>query len=388
MESFELNDFYSQVRSKTLEIIEPLSPEDCVVQPAEHVSPSKWHLGHTTWFFETFILKEYEKPYQEHRGGYDFIFNSYYESHGQRVKRNHRGLLTRPSLDEVIDYRKDVDQRMQRLLQQNPNDQKLAFLTELGLNHEQQHQELMYMDIKAVLSTNPIDSVYSQKPAWTDPQIAENSWVKVPGGQYDVGHADQSFCYDNEEPRHTVTLTDFEIQKELITNAEYLEFMADGGYQNFGHWHEEGWHWVRSQDVTSPDYWRKAGSGWETFTMQGWQPLDLQAPVCHVSHYEAFAFANWKGCRLPTEFEWEVASDQINWGSRWEHTASPYTPYPGFQKADGAIGEYNGKFMINQMVLRGACGATPAGHSRKTYRNFFHPMMTWIFSGIRLAKTS
>jgi ergothioneine biosynthesis protein EgtB len=376
---------YKAVRAASEAICRPLQKEDYVVQPIVDVSPPKWHLGHITWFWEAFVLIPNQPGYRPCNPDYNYVFNSYYETIGARVVRTDRGNLSRPSVDEVYDYRKYVDERMAELIGAGP-DPALEQLIVLGLNHEQQHQELLYTDIKYILGHNPLF------PAWSDRDIDENSapllsgFLSIPAGVYEIGYQGDGFCFDNELARHKVWLDEFQIAANLVTNAEYLEFIGSGGYKNFSYWHAEGWDWVKTHGTGAPLYWHFIDGRWHQYTMAGLRPMDPEQPVCHVNYYEAAAFAAWKGCRLPTEWEWEAASGRFGWGKRWEWTESAYLPYPGFKKAGGAIGEYNGKFMVSQMVLRGASVATPAGHSRPTYRNFFHPPLRWQFTGIRIAK--
>lgn len=377
---------YHEVRLHSQIICEPLEVEDYVVQPVVDISPPKWHLGHATWFFETFILKSYSKGYEVFNPQYDFVFNSYYESLGARVVRTDRGNLSRPSVVDIFRYRAYVDQHMEHFLQSSSFSAEVAPVLELGLNHEQQHQELLYSDIKYILGHNPLFPVYLSEDIFNEQHIANTDFIKIEGGTYEIGYQGDGFCFDNELSRHKVYLDTFEIAVNTVTNSEYLMFMANGGYSNFRYWHSEGWEWVKQSGAKAPLYWHYIDEKWVNYTLQGLQEIDMNKAVCHINFYEASAFAAWKGMRLPTEAEWEVASAEINWGERWEWTNSAYLPYPGYKKADGAIGEYNGKFMINQMVLRGASVATPKGHSRNTYRNFFHPHHKWQFMGIRLVK--
>jgi ergothioneine biosynthesis protein EgtB len=388
-----LLDKYRAVRAASEAICRPLEKEDYVVQPVVDVSPPKWHLGHITWFWEAFILLPHQPGYQPCNPDYNYVFNSYYETIGARVVRTDRGNLSRPSVDEVYAYRKHVDERMASLIAAGP-DAALEQLIVLGLNHEQQHQELLYSDIKYILGHNPLF------PAWSDRDIDEgdapvqpgvgdgpsNGFLTVPAGMYEIGYRGDGFCFDNELAPHKVYLNEFQLSTSLVTNGEYLEFIDAGGYKNFSYWHAEGWDWVKNHGTGAPLYWHMIDGRWHYYTMAGLRPIDPEQSVCHINYYEAAAFAAWKGCRLPTEWEWEAASGRIGWGKRWEWTESAYLPYPGFTKAPGAIGEYNGKFMVSQMVLRGASVATPAGHSRPTYRNFFHPPLRWQFTGIRLAR--
>jgi ergothioneine biosynthesis protein EgtB len=377
---------YKKVRKRTEEICDPLQTEDYVVQPIADVSPPKWHLGHTSWFFETFILKPYFMGYQEFDPQYNFVFNSYYETVGTRVIRTDRGNLSRPTVIDIYKYREYVDEAMDRFLCQEPSAGVKELLI-LGLNHEEQHQELLYTDIKYILGHNPLFPAYSDDYVSPKADIRRNSeFIKVAEGIYEIGFDGKGFCFDNELNRHKVYLNPFEISTGLVTNQEYLEFINDGGYQDFRHWHAEGWDWVNKSHVTSPLYWHLIDGEWHTYTYNGLQALNLKDILSHISYFEASAYAVWKGLRLPTEFEWEAAACKFKWGQRWEWTESAYLPYPGFVKAPGAIGEYNGKFMVNQQVLRGASEVTSPGHSRVTYRNFFQTHLQWQFTGIRLAK--
>jgi ergothioneine biosynthesis protein EgtB len=381
-----LSQRYTQIRNHSELICEPLQTEDYVVQPIIDVSPPKWHLGHTTWFFETFILQPFSDGYQVYDVNFNYVFNSYYETVGARVIRTDRGNLSRPSVNEVYQYRAHVDQAMLKLLE-NLITPEMEELLLLGFNHEQQHQELLLADIKYILGNNPLFPVYKPGNVIIEPSaLSSVQMIAISEGIYEIGHQGSAFCFDNELGRHKVYLSDFSISSSLVTNREYLAFIDAGGYRNFAYWHAEGWDWVNTQQVTCPMYWHMIDGKWHTYTFEGLKPLDLNASVSHVSYYEAYAFADWSGFRLPTEFEWEVAAKSFDWGKRWEWTESAYLPYPGFNKAPGAIGEYNGKFMVNQKVLRGASEATPEEHSRITYRNFFHPNLRWQFTGIRLAK--
>lgn len=384
--SKSLETSYKEVRSYTEKLCEPLETEDYIPQPIEDVSPTKWNIAHTTWFFEEMILKKFDESYEECDPNFGFLFNSYYVSVGDRTKRDRRGDLSRPTVEKVYEYRRYVDERMQKLIKTSlPENVKELVI--LGLNHEQQHQELFLTDFKYTLSCNPLFPVYKENYALCEiSEMPGNKFIKVDGGIYEIGFAGEGFHFDNELGRHKVYLQDFEIQKNLITNGEWLEFIEDGGYENHILWHSEGWDWVNENGINSPLYWIKRDDEWHQFTLSGLRKLNTDNPVCHISFYEAAAFAEWKGLRLPTEFEWEVASEIFDWGLRWEWTNSAYLPYPNFKTADGAVGEYNGKFMINQMVLRGASVATSPKHSRKTYRNFFHPHLRWQFTGLRLAK--
>ncbi|HQU85122.1 MAG TPA: ergothioneine biosynthesis protein EgtB [Pyrinomonadaceae bacterium] len=382
----ELLQYFKEVRAQTERLCEPLETEDYIPQPTVDVSPPKWNIAHTTWFFEEMILKKFAENYTVFDPNFGFLFNSYYNNVGERTQRDNRGDLSRPTVAEVYEYRSYVDEKMAELLAQNSSDE-VKDLVVLGLNHEQQHQELFLTDFKYILSRNPLYPVYRE--SFAVEEICEmpiHDFVEIEEGIYEIGFDGEGFCFDNELGRHKVFLHDFSIRNSLVTNDEYLEFINDGGYRNFNLWHSEGFDWVNKNEISAPLYWTKLDGVWMNFTLSGLRKLNLDAPVCHVSFYEAAAFAEWKRMRLPTEFEWEIASEKFDWGLRWEWTNSAYLPYPNFKKASGAVGEYNGKFMINQMVLRGASVATPENHSRKTYRNFFHPNLRWQFTGIRLAK--
>ncbi len=416
-----LADRYREVRDLSIELAAPLTPEDQQVQSMPDVSPTKWHLAHVTWFFETFLLKTYLRGYEEFHPAYNHLFNSYYEAVGPRHARPARGLLTRPALQDILAYRAHVDAAMVELIggSEEATLETLLPVLETGLHHEQQHQELLLMDIKHVFSCNPLAPAYrNRKPAMVR-SLPEMEWLPVPGGHYRIGQDGNGFCFDNETPVHETLLGDFRLASQLVTNGEFLEFIDDGGYQKPEHWHMDGWAAVQAEGWSSPFYWREEANGDRTeFTLAGLVPLQHDAPVCHVSFYEAAAYASWAGARLPTEQEWEAAAIYFGLGdvsedggnrlaSRlfapapatpgpagrplqmtgdvWEWTESAYLPYPGFSAPEGAIGEYNGKFMVNQMVLRGASCATPPGHARITYRNFFYPHQRWAFSGFRLA---
>ncbi|MGY0391636.1 ergothioneine biosynthesis protein EgtB [Bizionia sp. KMM 8389] len=379
-----IRDQFEFTRNRFLEICKPLKKEDYSVQPAVYVSPPKWHLAHTTWFFEQFVLAKFVTNYQEFDSDFAYLFNSYYNNAGKRVLRPNRGLMTRPTVDEVYSYRAYVDDKMRMFLDNNPSQEALD-IVELGINHEQQHQELFYYDITYILGNQPtfpsIENTLKFKPLST-----ESKFVSISEGLYEIGHEDDSFCYDNELGKHQVFLQDFEISDQLVSKGEFLEFIKAGGYQDFNLWHAEGWDFIQNNNIKAPLYWHEVDGAWHQYSLDGFLPINENMPVTHISFYEAFAFAEWKKMRLPTEFEWEVASKKIKFGQLWEWTNSAYLPYPNFSKAPGALGEYNGKFMINQMVLRGASVATVENHSRNTYRNFFHPSMRWQFSGIRLVK--
>ncbi|HJT72978.1 MAG TPA: ergothioneine biosynthesis protein EgtB [Chitinophaga sp.] len=381
----QLKNNYENVRKRSMQICAPLKTEDYVVQPVVDVSPPKWHLGHTTWFFETFLLKPHYPGYTEFDPDYNFVFNSYYESVGTRVIRTDRGNLSRPAVEDIMQYREYVDAAMQGFLD-TPLSPEIKALVVLGLNHEEQHQELLYTDIKYILGHNPLMPAYDKQKKDDGALVAPASFIEMAEGIYQIGYDGTGFCFDNELGRHSVYLQQYEICTQLVSNREYLDFMEAGGYTDFRHWHAEGWDWVKNNQVKAPLYWHFVDGQWMQYTWQGLQPLVADAPVCHISYYEAAAYAAWKGMRLPTEFEWEAAAPALAWGQRWEWTESAYLPYPGFTKAPGAIGEYNGKFMVSQMVLRGGSEVTPPDHSRITYRNFFHPGLRWQFTGIRLAR--
>ena len=376
---------FRKIRKQTEAICKPLSIEDYVVQPIVDVSPPKWHLGHTTWFFETMILVPYNSEYKIFDANFNFIFNSYYETIGARVIRTDRGNLSRPSVENVYAYRKYVDEAMLEFLQTPLSKEVLAVL-ELGLQHEQQHQELLLTDIKYILGNNPLFPPYLETHDKIESKSKVSEWISIPEGVYEIGFEGEGFCFDNELNRHKVYLNKYQIASELVTNEEYLEFMNAGGYTNFRFWHSEGWDWVQKNNAKAPMYWYLIDGNWHNYNLNGLELVDINAPVTHINFYEAFAFASWMKKRLPTEAEWEVANTKFNWGERWEWTQSAYLPYPGFTKADDATGEYNGKFMVNQTVLRGASVATAEHHSRPTYRNFFQTNLQWQFTGIRLAQ--
>ncbi|MFB9053819.1 ergothioneine biosynthesis protein EgtB [Formosa undariae] len=376
---------YKLVREQTLKFCNHLHIEDYAIQVVQFASPPKWHLAHTTWFFETFILKAYVHNYTEFNSHFNFLFNSYYNNAGDRVLQSNRGNMSRPSTDEILEYRTYVDAKMHELLL-DVSDKKLIELVMLGLNHEQQHQELLVTDVKYMFGHNPIFPVFNTEYNLVKDHNLNTESVKIQAGVYEVGYQGTEFCYDNELGVHKVYINDFEIQNQLVTNGEYIEFIASGAYSDFNLWLDEGWTWVNTHKINAPMYWHKMDDEWHYYTLSGLQKVDKNAILSHINYYEAQAFAEWKGMRLPTEFEWEVASKALNWGTRWEWTNSAYLPYPNFQKENGALGEYNGKFMSNKMVLRGASVATSPNHSRDTYRNFFNPTERWQFTGIRLAK--
>jgi ergothioneine biosynthesis protein EgtB len=396
---------FEQVRQRSVHLAEPLSAEDCCAQSMPDASPIKWHLAHTTWFFETFILEPREAGYRPFHPAFRVLFNSYYNGVGDKHPRAQRGLLTRPSFDEVLAWRRDVDARIACLLQDAPQDRELAALVELGLQHEQQHQELILTDVKHLLAQNPLYPAYLDSALPASCPAGTQAWLDFDGGLAEIGHRGPGFCFDNELPRHREYVAPFQLASRLVTNAEYLEFVDAGGYRDPSLWLSEGWDFVRSGALQQPFYWREVDGQRMEFTLHGLQPLDPARPVTHVSLYEADAYARWRGARLPLEAEWEFAardvaiscgdlhpraagSDGLSqmFGECWQWTSSSYAPYPGYAPAAGALGEYNGKFMINQYVLRGSSCATPHGHARASYRNFFPAGARWQFSGIRLAR--
>lgn len=407
---------YLQVRHQTTFLCEPLAAEDFVVQPITDVSPPKWHLAHTTWFFENFVLDGNLPGYKRFHPQYGFLFNSYYHHVGERWQRPLRGNLTRPTTDEILAYRQFVDQHMEQLLNQTDLvSEALQEVVVLGLQHEQQHQELLVTDLKYILGHNPLFPEYRPALPQSGPTLVHaEHYLPVEEGIFEVGFAGQGFHFDNETSRHRVFLEPYQILDRLVTNREYLDFVEDGGYQQFAHWLAEGWDWVQKEGHKSPLYWHKIDGIWMNYTLSGLRPLDLDEPVTHINYYEADAFAAWMGKRLPTEFEWEVAASQFGgsnleagnlcssgfyhprkrqgddhqfYGDGWEWTQSAYLPYPRYKRAPGALGEYNGKFMVGQMVLRGGSCATPDQHIRTTYRNFFHPHLSWQFTALRLAES-
>jgi ergothioneine biosynthesis protein EgtB len=400
-----LADRYGAVRDLTETLASPLSPEDQTVQSMPDVSPTKWHRAHTTWFFETFLLTPGLAGYRERCPEYGYLFNSYYEAVGARHPRAARGVITRPGIEEVAAYRRHVDGAMADLverLERRPEAGTLG-LVELGVHHEQQHQELLLMDIKHVLSRNLMRPTYRDGAAAGGPAPA-SGWAEHHGGVVEIGHDGDGFAFDNESPRHPVLLAPFAVADRPVTCGEWQAFIDEGGYRRPELWLSDGWYAVQAEGWEAPLYWSRDGDGWEVFTLHGPKPVDPAEPVCHVSLYEADAFARWAGARLPTEAEWEVAvGPRVDAGQAldlgrlhpaagggpgqvWEWTGSAYLAYPGFRPAAGAVGEYNGKFMSNQHVLRGGCCVTPGGHTRPTYRNFFPPSARWPFTGVRLAR--
>lgn len=404
-----------ETRHLSVELSEGLGAEDMVVQAMDDASPTKWHLAHVTWFFETFVLARHLPGYRIFDERFNFCFNSYYESQGARHPRAKRGLLTRPGISEVFDYRAHVDEGLARLFARGGEpDAEIALLIELGINHEQQHQELLLTDILALFASNPIFPAYRQpRPKSVGASEAPGlGWIAYPGGIHQVGHDGAGFAWDNEGPRHDALIHPFQLADRLVTNGEWLEFIADGGYSTASLWLADGWTTVKREAWQAPLYWDHSEDQWLAMTLEGRRPLDPAAPVSHVSYFEADAFARWNGKRLPTEFEWEVAAASLPvagndlgtgalrpmpagppaagvlrqmFGDVWEWTQSAYLPYPGYRPPEGAIGEYNGKFMVSQQVLRGASCVTPSGHARPTYRNFFYPQQRWQFMGLRLA---
>jgi len=406
---------YKQVRSFTEQLCEPLATEDYVIQSMPDVSPAKWHLAHVTWFWETFVLSPALSGYQSLHPQYAYLFNSYYNTLGERHCRPKRGLISRPTVKETYEYRRYVDEHMLGLLEKLDGRQlaELTPIMTLGLHHEQQHQELIVTDIKHVLSCNPLYPVYLPR-ARAASSVPPMEWISFPEGVYWVGYEGNGFCFDNEGPRHRQFVQPFQLASRLVTNGEYLEFMQDGGYENPLLWLSEGWGKVRAEEWKAPLYWENIDGRWMVMTLSGLREVDKAEPVCHVSYYEADAYARWAEARLPTEAEWEVAAQDVPvegnfvesglfhpaplnvataggklaqmYGDVWEWTQSSYSPYPGFRPAAGAVGEYNGKFMCNQYVLRGGSCATSLSHIRPTYRNFFPADAQWQFMGIRLAQ--
>ena len=414
---------FEMIRRQSEEYCEPLQIEDFGLQAAPETSPPKWHLAHTTWFFETFVLKPFQKGFEPWHPQFEHLFNSYYNGVGEQFPRPQRGLLSRPSVDEVLDYRHAVDKQILTLLgdQKHPDRASILMRIELGLHHEQQHQELFFTDIKYSLSVNPLNPAYSPAAnAHQDNTHQSNAyqnnarpeplrWHRYEGGLLCTGHQSDSFCYDNETPAHRSFVEPFVFANRLTTNSEYLAFVEDAGYQRPELWLADGWTHVQQHGWRTPLYWRKQQGGWFEYTLRGLQPLNPAYPVCHVSAYEADAFARWRGARLPTEFEWEAVAQSLPvdgqfieageyhpkpavgttlqqlFGTLWEWTSSAYAPYPNFEPVAGALGEYNGKFMCNQLVLRGGSCVSSRSHLRASYRNFFYPQDRWQFSGIRLA---
>lgn len=413
----QFSERYRHVRQATLQSVEGLSDADLTVQSADFASPGKWHLAHTTWFFEQFLLVAHESAYRVFDEHFAYLFNSYYEAVGARHQRSRRGLLTRPTLDTVLAYRRHVDQGMQALFSRSLSSE-LCALVELGLAHEQQHQELIFTDLLHLFAQNPLRPAVRPGTKATLPLVSQQAaslsqWIDFEACQATLGEVPERFHFDHEGPRHSVLLRPFRLASRPVSNRDWLAFMDAGGYQDPRHWLSDGWSQVLAQDWQTPLYWERApnGSDWQRMTLAGLQPLRLDAPVCHVSYYEADAYARWMGKRLPTEFEWEHASHGLPisgnfvesgvlqplesasqgplmqmYGDAWEWTASPFTAYPGFRQKAGAVGEYNGKFMNGQYVLRGGSCVSPQGHLRASYRNFFQPEHRWQFTGLRLAE--
>jgi ergothioneine biosynthesis protein EgtB len=403
------------VRARSLSLAAPLSAEDQQAQSMPDASPTKWHLAHTTWFFETFVLTPHVAGFSAFDPAFGYLFNSYYETVGPRHPRPARGLLTRPPLSRVVAWRERTDQALARVVAESSDNAfaAIAPLIELGLHHEEQHQELILMDALHLLSLNPLAPAYApgNVPLETPSPLG---WSACAGGLIEIGHRGEAFAFDNEGPRHKVWVEDYELGDRLVTNGEFREFVDAGGYREPRFWLSDGWAWVTANAIEHPAYWRPSDDGWREFTLRGLIALDAARPVAHLSHFEADAYARFRNVRLPTEAEWENAARHVadvpaNWldsdalvaraapagagprqmfGDLWEWTGSAYSPYPGFAPAAGAVGEYNGKFMSGQMVLRGGSCATPAGHARATYRNFFYPYQRWMFSGVRLARDS
>jgi ergothioneine biosynthesis protein EgtB len=380
----ELARRYPEVRAASESLAAGLSPEDCALQSMPDASPVKWHLAHTTWFFETFVLGRFAPRYAAFHPAFRYLFNSYYNAVGEQYPRPSRGLVSRPDLEEVRRYRAHVDAGMARLLAGAMLPDEALGLVELGLHHEQQHQELILTDLKHLFSLNPLAPAYGERAPHPASAPARLEWQACEGCTVEVGHDGAGFCFDNELPRHRQILAPFELASRPASNAELLAFVEDGGYRRPELWLSEGWSLAQAQGWQAPLYWRKRDGAWREFTLSGEAPLEPERPATHLSHFEADAFARWSDARLPTEFEWEHAAD--NAGEVWEWTSSSYGPYPGYRPAAGAVGEYNGKFMSNQYVLRGASCATPAGHARRSYRNFFPSGARWQFSGVRLAR--
>ena len=400
---------YDEVRALTLALAAPLSDADATVQSMPDASPTKWHLAHTTWFFETFVLRDHVPGYRLHDARFPFLFNSYYEAEGRRHARDRRGMITRPTLDEVRAYRAYVDVALAAALPDLPA--AALELVALGCHHEEQHQELLVTDILHLFGENPLEpAVWPAAPKVPVAMPGPIGWIERPAGIVRVGHDGDGFAFDCEGPRHDSLLVDHAIADRTVTNGEWAAFIADGGFREAAHWLADGWAWVKAEGIAAPLYWEERDGGWTRMGLDGRRAIDPAAPVTHVSFFEADAYASWAGARLPTEFEWEAAAQSQDpaggnqmddagpveprpaaggpafFGDVWEWTGSAYRPYPGFRAAEGAVGEYNGKFMSGQFVLRGGSCATPRGHARASYRNFFYPHQRWQFTGVRLAK--
>jgi ergothioneine biosynthesis protein EgtB len=404
-----LENRFINVRQKTEALCSPLENEDLVIQSMPEVSPPKWHLGHTTWFLEELILNKRQRNYKFYQDNYRKIFNSYYKGLGEHWNQSERGRLSRPGVNEVKAYRKAIDEILFNSIEQNKNDAEFMKMIELAIHHEQQHQELLLMDVKNILGTNPMLPAY-QKNFKPIKKHSPEKWIEFPEGVYEIGSSGKTqFAFDNETPVHKVYLNSFAISDHLVTNGEYLHFIQDKGYSQPKLWLSKGWDWVQQNNITAPLYWSYKDKEWSEFTLYGQMPLDLSSPVSHINYFEADAFAKWMNMRLPTEAEFEVCAHEISGAGEnkmdkdklnvlhpenaktfdsqlWCWTRSHYSPYPGFSPFEGAIEEYNGKFMCNQFILRGGCFATPEGHYRRTYRNFYEPEQRWMFSGIALAK--
>ncbi len=406
-----LGERFRAVRALSRAIAAPLSDADATIQPHPDASPAKWHLAHTSWFFETFVLRDHLPGYRPFDPAYAYLFNSYYNGEGARQPRDRRGMLSRPALADIYAYRDHVDHTLEDSLAVLPH--AARELIELGLQHEQQHQELMLMDLLAAFAENPLAPALWPAVQAPDAPATTIGGVAGRAGIAEIGHDGDGFAFDCEGPRHPVLLRGYELADRPVTNGEWLRFIEEGGYARPDHWLADGWEWVQAENVEAPLYWRQGGEAWLRFGLDGLHPVTLAEPVCHISYYEADAFARWAGARLPTEAEWEVAAAGLDpdfgnqldeagpvrprpaadsdrprqmFGDVWEWTASPFTPYPGYKPAEGTVGEYNGKFMCGQFVLKGGSCATPRGHVRASYRNFFYPHQRWMFSGLRLAR--
>ncbi len=408
----DLHAVYSRTRDLSVAIAAPLSDADATIQPHPDASPAKWHLAHTTWFFETFVLRDHVAGHRPYNERYAYLFNSYYEAEGARHARDRRGMLARPSLDEILAWRTATDAALTDALPSLPP--AARDLVTLGINHEQQHQELMLTDLLAAFAANPVDPAVWNQPRNQPAPMGGFGWKEGATGIVEIGHSGPGFAFDSEGPRHTELLHPHALADRPVTNSEWQAFIADGGYTRPEHWLADGWAWVKREGIEAPLYWRRDGEGgWLSFALDGLRPIHPAAPVTHISHYEADAYARWAGARLPTEAEWESAAQGLDpaagtqldsagpvrpraarwsdspgqmFGDVWEWTGSAFLPFPGFTPAKGAVGEYNGKFMSGQAVLKGASCATPRGHSRASYRNFFYPWQRWQFTGLRLAK--
>ncbi len=409
-----LRDRFMQVRRTTEKLLANLSAEDCALQSMPDASPAKWHLAHTSWFFETFLLEKFAPDFKPFDPAYRVLFNSYYNGVGDKHPRPERGLISRPDLATVLDYRHHVTERINALLPQMSPHAEFTALMWLGCHHEEQHQELILTDLKHLLSKNPLKPAYEKRWPLTAIDARQPRWISHPGGLIEIGHEGAGFAFDNEGPRHQVFLQPFELASHPVTHGDFAAFIADGGYTRPELWLSPGWDWVQSQRIAAPLYWQRSGGVWNTFTLRGMMEIDSHTPICHVGYFEADAYARWAGARLPREAEWEFAAAALPtagnfldshalhplalreataadipaqmFGDVWEWTQSAYLPYPGFKAAEGAVGEYNGKFMCNQFVLRGGSCVTPHEHIRATYRNFFPPDARWQFSGLRLAR--